>query len=287
MPKHFPFYNPDHHRELIRLLEEIGPAAIITATTRDPVMVGSQYPFPVFEDGDFGIPSVYMTREEGARLMDVGADEVHLESLAKRIPSRGEQVTARVGTCQVPRVVFLAHIDTRMGTPGANDNASGTATLLLLAELLSDYEGRLGVEIVAMNGEDYYGANGEILFVSNNQGRFGEIKLGVNLDDVAYRKGRSAYSTYGCSKELAEAVRVVFGRCVTATEGEAWYQGDHMLFVSNDVPAVAVTDELLRELMAEITHTVRDTIDIVDPGKVANLAVALRSLIIELDAAGR
>jgi aminopeptidase YwaD len=54
------------------------------------------------------------------------------------------------------RVVVFAHIDSRIGTPGANDNASGVASLLLLAQLLEDYRGSLCVELVAMNGEDYY-----------------------------------------------------------------------------------------------------------------------------------
>jgi aminopeptidase YwaD len=286
MPKEFPFYNPEHHQALIRLLEQKRPAAIIAATTRDPVMVGSQYPFPVFEDGDFDIPSVYMTRAEGERLIDRAAGAVRLKSRAARIPSRGEQVTARRGLIQSPRVVFLAHIDTRMGTPGANDNASGIATLLLLAELLSVYAGGLGIEIVAINGEDYYGANGERLFVAANEGRFGEIALGINLDDVGYRKGRSAYSLYGCPDEIGRAIHSVFAECETATEGEAWYQGDHMLFVANQVPAIAVTDELYRELMAEITHTARDTVDAIDPRKIANLAVALRDLVLLLSEAG-
>ena len=54
-----------------------------------------------------------------------------------------------------------------MGTPGALDNASGTTVLLLLAELLADYRGSLGVDIVAINGEDYYSAPGEIVYLSS------------------------------------------------------------------------------------------------------------------------
>lgn len=67
MPKSFPFYNPDHHQRIIRLLEALQPAAIIAATTQDAAMAGSSYPFPLIEDGDFDIASVYMTAEEGAR----------------------------------------------------------------------------------------------------------------------------------------------------------------------------------------------------------------------------
>ena len=31
-------------------------------------MAGGVYPFPLIEDGDFDIPSVYLTAEEGERL---------------------------------------------------------------------------------------------------------------------------------------------------------------------------------------------------------------------------
>jgi aminopeptidase YwaD len=285
MPKNFPFYNPDHQQAIIRLLEKRAPAAIIAATTRDETMVGSQYPFPLFEDGDFDIPSVYMTAEEGARLAAAAVGRpVSLTSTARRIPSTGEAVTARLGASRLPRIVVFAHIDSRMGTPGANDNASGTTTLLLLAELLAGYAGRLGVELVAVNGEDYYAASGEVLWVASNSGKYDEILLGINLDDVGYRKGRSAYSLYGCSEAIAGATRGAFRRYPSIVEGDAWYQGDHMLFVANQVPAVAVTDELVAQLMRGITHTERDTIDIVDPGKLASLATALHDLVLILDA---
>ena len=65
MPKNFVFYNPDSHQYIIHLLEERQPAAIISATSRNPELAGGSYPFSLIEDGDFNIPSVYMTDAEG------------------------------------------------------------------------------------------------------------------------------------------------------------------------------------------------------------------------------
>jgi Zn-dependent M28 family amino/carboxypeptidase len=48
-----------------------------------------------------------------------------------------------------------------MGTPGANDNASDVVVLLILAELLANDAGSLGLELVAMNGKNYYSNPGE------------------------------------------------------------------------------------------------------------------------------
>ncbi len=283
MPKNFPFYNPEHHQHIIHLLESKAPLAIVAATSRDPEMVGSGvYPFPLIEDGDFDIPSVYMTEEEGERLATHEGEEITLESRATRIPAQGCSVLARKGGDPQRRVVLCAHIDTRMGTPGANDNASGVIVLLLLAELLAGYGGPLGLELVAMNGEDYYATPGEQQYVALNEGRWEEIILGINLDDVGYVKGRAAYSLYDCPAQMADVIRSTFAGYPDIVEGEPWYQGDHGLFLINQRPALALTSEMLVELMGEITHTPKDTAEIVDPAKLVQVALALRELFGEL-----
>jgi aminopeptidase YwaD len=283
MPKNFPFYNPDHHRHIIHLLETQKPQAIVAATSRDVMMVGSQYPFPLFEDGDFDIPSVYMTEEEGDRLVGYAGKEAALESQAQRVPSKGCNVIAFKGANPKRRIVLFAHIDARIGSPGAGDNASGVTVLLLLAELLASYSGHLGIEMVAMNGEDYFSNPGEQQYLALNAGRFDEIVLGINLDDVAYYKGNVAYSLYDCPQDIADAIRSVFSGYEGLVEGEAWYQGDHGLFLMNQRPALAITSELLAELMAEITHTPKDRPEFVDTAKLVEVALALSDLLFHLD----
>lgn len=142
-------------------------------------MAGGLYPFPMFEDGDFDIPSVYLMEEEGQRLARHIGEDVLLKFESRRIPSRGCNVIARKGVAQSPRAVFCAHIDAKKGTPGALDNAAGVAVLLALAETLRDYSGRLGLEIVALNGEDYYAAPGQLQYASSNAGKLGEVLLGL------------------------------------------------------------------------------------------------------------
>jgi aminopeptidase YwaD len=286
MPKNFPFYNPDSHKRIIQLLEVGQPCAIITATAQDLQMVGGMYPFPLFEDGDFDIPSVYMTDTEGERLLRHSGAAVSLDSRASRIPSRGCNVIARKGS-GTNRVVLFAHIDARIGTPGANDNASGVVVLLLLAELLANLETGLEIELVAMNGEDYYSNPGEQQYLELNAGRFDDISLGINLDDVGYHNGRVAYSLYGCSPDLAALIHDAFSAHASLVRGEPWYQGDHGLFLMNQRPALAITSELLAELMAEYTHTPKDGPDIVDTGKLVRVAIALKDLLERMDQQSR
>jgi len=162
MPKNFVFYNPEHHKKIYSLLEEKQPAAIITATEKNPELVGAIYPFPLIEDGDFDIPSLYCSDVVGREILARSSEVFRLLIQAKRIPSSACNVIAVKNRAAARKIVLCAHIDAYWSTPGASDNASGTVVLLLLAELLRNYRGNLGVEIVAFNGEDYYSAGGQM-----------------------------------------------------------------------------------------------------------------------------
>ena len=282
MPRNFPFYNPEEHQRILQLLDQKNPQAIIAATTQDPGMAGSIYPFPLIEDGDVDTPSVYMTAEEGARLIQFVGHETTLISRAQRIPARACNVIGRKGMPD-PRVVLFAHIDAKMDTPGAIDNAAGVAAILLLAEALAGYDGALGIEIVALNGEDYYAAPGQMLYLADNADRFGEILLGVNIDGAGYHKGKIAYSTYQASNDLDHLIEATMNPYESLAPGDPWYQGDHSLFLMKGRPALAFTSERLTEIMSEIIHTPRDTPDIVDPAKIVALASALRDLLLKLN----
>lgn len=283
MPKNFVFYNPEEHQRIYRLLEEKHPAAIISATTRNPDAVGAIFPFPMIEDGDFDIPSAYMPDSEGGRLAEHAGKTVSLMMDARRIPSTGENVVARKDASMDKKVVMCAHIDAKAGTPGALDNASGTSILMLLGELLHDYDGRLGVEIVALNGEEYYCTPGQMEYLRLAEGTYQNILLAINLDDIGYYKDRSAFSLYGAPDEIADLVRKVYSRRAEFFEGPAWYQSDQGIFMAKGIPAMAVTEESFQVLLAEITHSEKDRPDIVDPAKLVANAAVLYDLIMEIN----
>jgi aminopeptidase YwaD len=283
MPKNFAFYNPDHHKAIVHLLETQAPQAIIAATARDPQMAGAVYPFPLIEDGDFDIPSAYMTEEEGQRLAAQAGAEASLDMEARRIPAKGYNVIARKGRDSRRRVVVCAHIDAKEGTPGALDNATGITVLLLLAELLEAYSGDLGIEIVALNGEDYYSAPGEMLYLAHNAGRLDEIALAINLDGAGYYRGKTVYSFYDCPADIADSARQAFSAHGDIVEGEPWYQSDHMIFVQNGRPALAITSDLFDELWTHVAHTARDHPQIVDCARLTHIALALHGLLLTLD----
>lgn len=283
MPKHFPFYNPEAHQRIIRLLEAKAPRAIVAATSQSPESAGALYPFPLIEDGDFDIPSVYMTEVDGKRLAEHAGEAIALDVWAWRTPARGYNVIARKGGGSRRRVVVFAHIDAKDGTPGAVDNGSGVVVLLLLAELLASYSGDLGVEIVPLNGEDHYAVPGQKQYLQLNAGKFEEVVLGINVDGAGYHRGSTAYSLYGCPPSVAGLAREVFSARDDIVEGEPWVQGDHSLFILHERPALAVTSAHAAQILAEIAHTSADRPEIVAVDKLVDLAMALRELISKLD----
>jgi aminopeptidase YwaD len=281
MPKNFPFFNPEEHQRVVGLLEAKGPLAIVSATSRNPELAGGLYPFPLIEDGDLDIPSVYMTEEEGGRLAALVGQQVELVSTAVRRPSWGCNVIARrgIGPAGGPRILVCAHIDAKIDSPGALDNAAGVVVLLLLAELLSDYRGMPGLEIVALNGEDNYAAPGQKLYLSSNADRLDQIVLAANIDAAGYHQGRSAYSLYGCPDEIDTAARQAFAAHRGLVEGDAWYQSDHAIFVQNQVPALAITSDRFTELTTHVTHTEKDRPELVDGARLVEVAEALAGLV--------
>lgn len=281
-PKKFPFWNPVEHQQLIAVLEQGKPKALVCATERNSATAGGVYPFPLFEDGDFDIPSVYMKDTEGAKLLAHVGQAVELVSKAKRIPETAYNVIGRkANDGSKKRIVVTAHIDTKIGTPGAIDNGTGVTIVLLLAELLSDYSGKYPIELVIFNGEDYYGAPGQVKYVEQNRGKFNDILLNINIDGAGYKEGLSFFSPFNLPDEIRDALYEVLWETAELKEGQPWYQGDHSLFLQNGCPAIAVSSEWFIENMEcqEITHTPKDNLNVVDYERVAECAIGIAGLI--------
>lgn len=283
MPKNFVFYNPESHQRIISLLEQKQPRAIITATGRDTAVAGGVYPFPMLEDGDFDIPSVYTTEEIGKTLLPYEGSSGVLESRSTRVPSKAYNVIGRKGKNPAERIVITAHIDAKKGTPGAIDNATGVVTLLLLAELLKDYDGDRTIEIVAFNGEDYYSVPGQMDFIMRNHGRFEEIILNINIDGAGYKDGKTTFSFFDLPQAMKEICDEMLARFDGITEGLPWPQGDHSIFFQHGCPAIAVSSQWLIDHMdsQEITHTPKDNMDIVDCRRITEIAEAIYWLLLK------
>jgi aminopeptidase YwaD len=284
MPKNFSFYNPEEHQRLIALLEEKDPAAILSATPRNPASSGGIYPVPLFEDGDFDIPSAFLTKEEGKKLDPLAGKTAHLISNALRIPGNAYNLIGRKGKNPQQRIVISAHIDAKQGTPGAIDNATGVIILMLLAEMLEGYSGKTTIELTALNGEDYFSTPGQMVYLAQNRERFHEILLNINIDGAGYYQGPAAFSFFNIGENKISRILEVLGKHPGIVEERAWMQGDHSLFIQQGVPAIAVTSQWLLENFEtqDITHTPKDNPKIVDCSKVVEISRVIYQLLSEV-----
>jgi len=283
-PKNFPFWNPKEHQHIISLLEQGNPKALICATERNSATAGGVYPFPLFEDGDFDISSVYMKDTEGEKLLSCTGQTVELESKAIRIPETAFNLTAQNSIKSKNRIVITAHIDTKIGTPGAIDNGTGVSIMLILAELLKGHSFKYPTELVIFNGEDYYSTPGQLKYMEQNVGTFGDMLLNINIDGAGYKEGLSCFSAFDLPENILDILHEVLWDTPEIIEGLPWYQGDHSMFLQNGCPAIAVSSAWVIENMEcqEITHTPKDNFDIVNFERVAECAIGIAELIRKL-----
>lgn len=281
--KNFTFYNPERDQQIIALLEQKKPQAIITITGSNPDLTGALCPFPLIEDGDFLIPTAYVSEAVGARMLAQPAGEIYLNMESWRIPAQAHNVIAVKPGQNPERIVFCAHIDTKKGTPGAVDNAGGVCLLLSLADLLSDYQGKYTIELIALNGEDHYAYPGGVSYLEENRDRLGEIRVVVNSDGAGSKGSRTTYCHFNASDALVQAVSAVFHDQNKFTPVEPWYQSDHAAFAVNGVPAVALTNEAFKEVWSSIAHTEKDTVEQVDPYILSGIVGSLYEFIQELN----
>ncbi len=278
VPKNFPFYNIDEHKEIIKLLENKGFKAVITATGKDENTAGGMYPFPLIEDGDFELPSIYIKDKIGEELKKKVNKTVKIEIKTHKEESSGMNVIADFNNEVENKIVLFAHFDSKLNSPGAIDNATGITSLLLLANLLENEKLNFNVEIALLNGEDYYSNPGQRLYFIENQKQLKKILLGINIDGMGYTNGKIAYSCY--NNQLTDSALIIFKE-FNMVEGDNWYQGEHAILAQQGIPAVAFTTSELKEIMSFV-HTERDNLSIVDFDQIIDTAFALKNFIYSL-----
>ena len=286
MPKNFAFYNPEEHRQFIERLEKQQPRAIICATGPGTGLSSGLDPFPVFEDGDFHIPSVYMKEADAKSLMEHQGREITLVFDSRRIPATGHNLVARKKGRGAGRIILCAHIDTKKNTPGALDNATGVAVLLTLAETLQAFSGEHDLELIAFNGEDYYAVPGQMLYLRQHPEGFKDVKLVINIDGVGHRDSLTSLSFYNLPESQISEIMATAGSFPTLVRGEEWYEGDHSIFLQQGIPCMAITSSNVRDVVMAVSHTPEDTLDKVKPDLLEELTIFLAQVVSEMNAGG-
>lgn len=284
-PKNYPFYYPDEHKNIITLLEQKQPAAIIAVTSQSTL--NGKNPFPFLEDGNFLIPSANITQaiyEDIEVLLNGGKKiaELIINSCKKASHSRQLVASKKSGKSK-GKIILAAHMDTKYETPGVLDNATGVAVLLEAAINIdaSVYD----IDIVPFNSEEYYGANGELEYLK----MLGDEKiiLMINIDSPCHKNSETAMSFYNFNDAMQTMANNIMLSSANVVKGNEWYAGDHALFVFQGTPCLVVTSSDFFDGALEHTHTPKDTLDTIDIELIKSSAKCLVDVVAELSSRER
>jgi Zn-dependent M28 family amino/carboxypeptidase len=108
---------------------------------------------------------------------------------------------ARVGLSRPDEILLLgAHYDSVMGSPGANDNGSGVATLLELSRLFAEVAPAITVRFVAFVNEEppFFQTpdQGSRVYAAAARARGDDIRLMVALETIGYYSERPGSQHY-------------------------------------------------------------------------------------------
>ena len=184
-------------------------------------------------------------------------------------------VTTRKGSARSSEILLLgAHYDSVIGSPGANDNASGVAALLEIARMFQAVEPMLTVRFVAFVNEEppffWTHKQGSMVYAEAARRRGDDIRLMASLETIGCysdQPGSQSYpplfrlfypnrgnfigivSDFGsrpAMQRLAEAFRAQSDFLLQTVStfrfipGVSW--SDHRSFWRHGYPAVMVTD---------------------------------------------
>lgn len=272
MPKNFEFYQPETHQEIIRLLEEKEPLAVVFVAPGDCVV-------PVIVDGDFLIPSITVGSDTGGVISKDPSSIIDLTIDTTTEKTRAANVITQTGGYSGKKIVICAHFDTKFYTPGALDNATGVTALLLLAERFKGVPPGIPVEFVFFNGEECYSIPGEMTYFSTCPDCLSDTILAVNVDGIGMNGHSSSIAYFTCPTGIQDAAEEARQRYPVIERVDPWPQGDHMIFSLKGIPAIAISTKAEWSAIEAVIHTEADTMDGVDIVKILQTVDAVEAMV--------
>lgn len=165
-------------------------------------------------------------------------------------------------------VVAGAHLDSVKGAPGANDNASGSATLIELARSFEGIDTRNDIRLVWFDGEEA-GLLGSKAHVKANAADTARTIAMVNMDMVGSQNGDVGASLGArTSNGIADALKGVLLRTGLAgtLRDERHTRSDHASFDGAGIPALdfgVSVKTIGRD--DPYYHSPKDTLDKINP----------------------
>lgn len=191
-----PFSKPEVLAYRLRALAAAGAAAAIVVDRKEGGRVEYHSTGDWRDPGpdDHPLPTVAVTREEGTRLRKLAAQgkQLHLVVNAELYDAPAHNTSAELVGSQWPEqhIVLGGHHDTVFGTPGGNDNSTGTSVVMETARVLAQLQAEMGIQpgctlrFVTFSAEEQT-LQGSAAYVKQHySGDETRPKLVINLDEL-------------------------------------------------------------------------------------------------------
>ena len=220
------------------------------------------------------IPVLAISREDGRRIEELlSAGVVEALITVKKEERDSRNVVAEMRGPGDEVVVLGGHYDTVPNISGANDNASGTAVLLTLAEELSREPPPFTVRLIAFGSEELGLLGSRHYLDSLTNSELARIRAMFNFDAL----GTGNFGLLG-NRELtglAEELAATHRIDAMVRPGLEGGDSDHSSFANEGIPVLMFFGDDFSRI-----HTPADTLELVSPeilGSASALALALLS----------
>ena len=182
-------------------------------------------------------------------------------------------------------VVLGAHLDTKAGSPGADDNASGVAVLLELARIFARSEPREGIRFIFFGAEEmsdsnpdhhHYGSRYYVRALSQNERKLISEMICVDMVGVGRRLHVRSMKYDAVDRAFLRLARSLKMTCTFRKDRSRYGSSDHEPFEKAGIPSAWIQRRTNSRY-----HTPRDTAGTIRRSRVATVGKLLRSYLIE------
>jgi len=262
---------------------------LLSAEGRRPSAVivmgsGEEVSTKLIRDPFLRVPAVAVSHSVGLRLRENEGRRARLRIHARRYDSIGHNVIGRLPGEGKGHIVVAAHYDTAANSPGATDNASGTAVILELCELFAAADKRkLGINFIAYGAEEYgrhggiLGGNlGSVEYVRRHPVETKEARAVVEADcigTIAVPPRVRVMGWSACQREGILGMLQQFPRCIVDVRPET--EAPRTAFSLPGVPVLAFVNDYGKLPI----HTAQDTIDLMSPDELTFSAQVIAAVV--------
>jgi len=244
------------------------PSAVIVIGNRETVST------KLIRDPFLRVPAAAVSHSVGLKLRENEGKRVRLQLRARHYDSVGHNVIGRIPGEGKGHIAVAAHYDTAADSPGATDNASGTAVILELCQLFATRDKRkLGLDFIAYGAEEYgrHGGNlggnlGSVEYVRRHPVETKAARAVVEADCIGTVNVPPKVRVMGWSAHQRKGILGVlrqFPQCIVDVRPET--EVPRTAFNLPGVPVLAFVNDYGKLPI----HTAQDSIDLMSPDEMA------------------